>query len=75
MMSNFETNMTISTTKERPSLLVEVQAKFYYGLKTMARKFRKYGQGESVAVQLQNNVYYVNYKKADGVNSTDGTNT
>ena len=31
---------TMATTKEVPSLLVEVQAKLYYGLKTIARKFR-----------------------------------
>ena len=36
--------MTTATTKEGPSLLVKVQAKLYYSLKTMARKFRKYGQ-------------------------------
>ena len=45
---------TTATTKERPNLLVEVQAKFYYGLKTMARKFKKYGYEENIGVHLQN---------------------
>ena len=39
---------TLATAKERLNFLVEVQAKVYYGLKTMARKFRKYGQVESI---------------------------
>ena len=39
----------------------------------MARKFRKYGQVESIAVHLQNTpIYYVNYKKKDGVNALIG---
>ena len=33
---------------------MEVQAKLYYGLKTMARKFRKYRQLENIAIHLQN---------------------
>ena len=32
---------TKATTKEGPSLLVEVQAKLYYGLKTMVRNIYK----------------------------------
>ena len=41
------------------------------GLKTMARKFRKYEQVESIAVHLQNTpTHYVNYKiEEDGVNA------
>ena len=55
---------TTATAKERLDFLVEVQEKVYYGLKMMARKFRKYGQVESIAVHLQNTpIYYVNYKK------------
>ena len=42
---------TTATAKEWPNFLVEVQAKLYYGLKTMARKFRKYEQVESIAVR------------------------
>ena len=34
---------TTTTKKENPNLLVEVQAKTYYYLKKIARKFRKYG--------------------------------
>ena len=51
-----------------------MQAKVYYGLKLMARKFRKHGQVESIAVNLQNTpIYYVNYKKEeDGVNALIG---
>ena len=30
-----------------------MQAKVYYSLKTMARKFRKYGQVENIAVPLK----------------------
>ena len=49
-----------TTTKEDPSLLVEVQAKLYYSLKLMARIFRKYGQVENIAIHLQNTpTYYV----------------
>ena len=29
---------TTATTKERPNFLAEVQAKVYYGLKTIAKK-------------------------------------
>ena len=35
---------TTATTKERPNFLVKVQAKVFYGLKTMAKKFRKYSK-------------------------------
>ena len=35
---------TTATAKERPNFLVEVKAKTPYGLKTIARKFLKYGQ-------------------------------
>ena len=43
-----------ATTKEGPSLLVEVQP----------RKFRKYGQVENIAVHLQNApTYYFKYGK------------
>ena len=57
---------TTTTAKERPNFLVEVQAKVYYGLKTMIRKFRKYGQVENIAVHLQNTpTYYINYKKEE----------
>ena len=47
-----------TTAKERPNFLVEMQTKVYYGLKTMARKFRKYGQVESIAVHLKNTPPY-----------------
>ena len=78
MMPNFETNIdnfnflgpvslqkeTTATTKEGPIFLVEVQAKLYYGLKTMERKFRKYVQVENIVVYLENtstcNVKYEN---------------
>ena len=50
---------TKPTTKEKPKLLVEVKAKTYYGLKAMARKFRKYGQVERNLMHLQNtSIYY-----------------
>ena len=45
---------------------MELQAKLYYGLKTMAMKFRKYGQVENIAVHLQNTpTYYVKYGKEE----------
>ena len=57
---------TTATTKERPNFLVEVQAKVYYGLKMMARKFRKYGLVKSIEVHQQNvPTYYVNCKKEE----------
>ena len=55
---------TTATAKEKPNFPVEVQAKIYYSLKMMARKFRKYELVGSIAVHLQNTpTYYVNYKK------------
>ena len=44
---------TTATTKERPNLLLEVKTKTNYGLKMMARKFRKYGQIERILMHLQ----------------------
>ena len=41
--ASISTKKTTATAKIRLTILVEVQAKVYYGLKTMARKFRKYG--------------------------------
>ena len=58
----------LATAKEMTNFLVDLQAKVYYGLKTMARKFWKYGQVESIAVHLKNiPIYHVNYKKEGGV--------
>ena len=53
---------------------MEVQAKVYYGLKMMAKKFRKNGYVESIVVHLQNTPsFYVNYKKEeDRVNALIG---
>ena len=80
IMPNFETNYdhfnflkpvstlkeTTETTKESPNLLVEVQAKMYYSLKTMARKFRKYGQVENIMIHLQNTpTHCLKYKKEE----------
>ena len=57
---------TTTTTKERPNLQVEVKAKKYYGLKTMARKFRKYGQVKRILMHLQNApIYYAKYKNEE----------
>ena len=47
---NYKTNIWVwhppkgdpAITKERPNFLLKRQAKVYYGLKMMARKFRKY---------------------------------
>ena len=47
--------------KERSNLLVEVKANAYYGLKKMARKFRKYRQVERIVMHLQNAL--INYAK------------
>ena len=45
---------------------MEVQPKFYYGLKTMTSKFRKYGQGENIAVHLKYVLtYYIKYAKEE----------
>ena len=42
---------------------MEVKAKAYYGLKTMARKFLKKGQVERILMHLQNVlIYYAKYK-------------
>ena len=48
-----------------------MQVEVYYGLKTMAKKFRKYGLVESIVVHLQDvPIYHINYKKEeDGVNA------
>ena len=44
---------------------MEVKAKTYYGLKTMARKFR---QVENIAIYLQNMpTYYVMYRKEERI--------
>ena len=52
--------------KERPNLILEVKVKMYYGLKTMTRKFRKYGQLETRVVYLQNMpTSYVKYKNEE----------
>ena len=57
---------TTATTKEGLSLVVEVQAKLYCGLKTKSKKFRKYRQVENTAVHLQNTpTYYVKYGKEE----------
>ena len=50
----FRQKEATATMIEKPNFLVEVQTKMYYGLITMARIFRKYGQVENIAVHLQN---------------------
>ena len=59
---------TTATTKVGLSLLVEVQTKLYYGMKTMVRKFRKYGKVENIVVHQKNTpTYYVKYSfKGEG---------
>ena len=54
----FLQNETTATMKEGLSLLVEVKAMLYYGMKTMARKFRIYEQIENIVVHLQNTPTY-----------------
>ena len=51
------------TVKERSNILVEIMAKTYYGLRTRAKKFQKYGQVESIVMNMQNTpIYYVKYR-------------
>ena len=78
-MPNFETNIdhfnflrpispqkeATATKKEWTNLLMEVQAKLYYGLKAMASKFRKYGQLENITVHLKNTPTYIKYQKEE----------
>ena len=45
---------TTSNSKERPNLLVEVMSKTYCKLRTMAKKFKKFGQVESIVMNLKN---------------------
>ena len=53
--------------KENANHLIQVKAKTYYGLKTMARKFLKNGQVESILMHLQNTpIYYAKYKIEEG---------
>ena len=52
--ASFSPKETTATEKERPNLLMEVKNKTYYGLKTMARKFLKYGQVERTLMHIQN---------------------
>ena len=54
MVPFFPKKETTATIKERPNLLVKVQTKMYYGLKTITMKYRKYGQVEYIVVHLQN---------------------
>ena len=43
-----------------------MKAKTYYGLRTMAKKFKKCGQVENIVAHLQNMpIYYVKYKKEE----------
>ena len=45
---------------------MEMKTKVYYGLKTMAKKFRKYAQVKSIGVHLQNTpTYYVKYRNEE----------
>ena len=39
-----------ATEKVRPKLLFEVMAKTYYGLRTMAKNKKKFGQVESIVM-------------------------
>ena len=55
-----------SNNKRRANLLVEMKTKVYCGLKTMAKKFRKYAQVKSIGVHLQNTpTYYVKYRNEE----------
>ena len=57
---------TTVTAKEKPNLLVEVKAIIYSSLRTITRKFFKYGQVESILIHLQNApIFDVNYKKEE----------
>ena len=58
-------------TEARLNLLLEVKAKTYFGMKTMTRKFRKYGQIERIVVHLKNaTIFCAKYKNEE---STDRT--
>ena len=45
---------------------MELKAKMYFGLRNMAKKFKKLGQVENISMNLQNTpTYYLKYRKKE----------
>ena len=52
-----------ATAKERPNLLMEVKAESYYGLRTTAKKFKKFSQVENICRRHQNIMLNIERRK------------